>query len=408
MRHTKAALSCCILAGCSGPAPATVDASSTSDGAADGAADGDAGVDAPAGPAPRFLLGMCGTSSELSAYTTFRTANQTPGYELSLCHAYTYWDIAHHDPGTGNATHNLAGLKSWFANAQGVCDELLITFQGPQSTATDPPSVSAFEQAFLAFVAIPEFATWQGKLSFTAWNEPNNPLVNGNALLKSLSPELAAQYYLVLRKHCDPAMGCKVAAGDLATNGGFANDIEWNCADDNDPANTPTRCAARSSENPSNAPPSYLDRYKNYITLHAPDFGLPHGFRPEYFAYHPWNEVNAYLTSNRPCSTYQNCTTRRLLRSMGGTWNGIEIWDDEISVGLQLSTAPDEHTTQPCGAAFLVRLTELDSKIKRVYYMHYAGGNGPLLDGSTLRPAGTVMGTRSPNYAGAHCADTGM
>jgi hypothetical protein len=48
---------------------------------------------------------------------------------------------------------------------------------------------------------------------------------------------------------------------------------------------------------------SYLDKYKNYIVDHAtdrdvhkkPKYNLPQGFHPEYFAYHPWQDINTYL-----------------------------------------------------------------------------------------------------------------
>ena len=77
------------------------------------------------------------------------------------------------------------------------------------------------------------------------------------------------------RRHCDPHNGCKIASGDFATNGGTANDIIRYCADDNDPANTPTHCAQPSGYNTNGHAPSYLDRYKNYIAVNAASvFGL--------------------------------------------------------------------------------------------------------------------------------------
>ena len=160
--------------------------------------------------------------------------------------------------------------------------------------------------------------------------------------------------------------------------------------------------------NPTGKPPSYLDRYKNLIAIHATDYGLAPGFRPEVFAYHPWHDVNSYIDSNAPCSSYQNCVTRRLLRSLGGSWGGVEIWDNEIGVGLQNPTPPDENTTQPCGAAFLVRLTLLSPRVTRLYYMHFLSGHGPLFDGTTLRPAGRVLAARATSYDGATCAPTGL
>ena len=360
-----------------------------------------------------FEIGANEWTSELAPFEQFRIASGAPSNEPRLCHVYTYWDIVHHDPAGGDQTHPLQGLIQWMGQAEASCDEVLVTFQGPQQKGSEaPPSVAQFESSFVAFVHLADpgqaLASWKGKLSYTPWNEPNNQANSGNGLQRPISPELAAAYYLALRSHCDPSAGCKVAAGDLATNGATANDIEWNCENDNVAGDTPGHCAAPSSVNASDRPPSYLDRYKNHIAGNATAFGLRSGFRPEYFAYHPWHDVNGYIESRSPCSSYADCTTRRLLTSLGGTWGGAEIWDTEVGVGLQTSPAPDRNTTQPCGAAFLVQLTSLSPRIKRLYYMRFAGGNGPLVDGSGLRPAGQVLASESLVYEGVRCADTGM
>lgn len=359
-----------------------------------------------------FDVGMNEWVGDFGAFASFRAESGATG--ARLCHAYTFWDIAHRDPPSGDQTHTLTGLLGWFGIAANACDDVLVTFQGPQikNGHESPPSVNAFENAFVAFLHLTDpgepLQSWRGKLSFTPWNEPNNPANSGNGLQESISPELAAQYYMAARKHCAPSAGCRVAAGDLATNGGTANDIEWNCANDNVAGDTPQHCAAPSRFNTSGKAPSYLDRYKNEIARHAGLFGLPSGFRPEYFAYHPWHDVNSYIESNATCDSYGDCVTRRLLQSLGGTWGGSEIWDSEIGVGLQTSPAPDQWTTQPCGAAFLVQLTDLSPRIKRVYYMRFAAGNGPLFDGSSIRPAGRVLASQALTYQGAHCHDTGM
>jgi hypothetical protein len=359
-----------------------------------------------------FDVGMNEWTSEFGPFATFRAESGATGPRL--CHAYTFWDVAHRDPPSGDQTHTLHGLEGWFAMAASACDEVLVTFQGPQIQGGDeaPPSVAAFESAFVAFLHLTDpgqpLHAWAGRLSFTPWNEPNNAANSGNGLQENISPELAAQYYMAARRHCAPSAGCKVAAGDLATNGGTADDIEWNCADDNVSADAPQHCAAPSQFNTSGKAPSYLDRYKNEIAVHAAAFGLPAAFRPEYFAYHPWHDVNSYIESNATCDAYGDCVTRRLLQSLGGTWGGAEIWDTEIGVGLQTSPAPDEQTTQPCGASFLVQLTDLSPRITRVYYMRFAGGNGPLFDGGSLRPAGQVLAGGALTYPGARCHDTGL
>jgi hypothetical protein len=393
-----------VVAACSGGPPAL---------GSDAANQDAPGNDSSDGPERAFPInfGMCGKESEFPNFGAFRIASNTPAHVPRLCHIYTYFDVAEHDPPTGGDTHTRAGLIAWFASAETDCDEVLVTFQGPKVTMT-PPTATTFEHAFLAFQAMTAagqpLAAWATKLSYTAWNEPNNPLVNGNSLLTHLSPELAAEYYLALRRHCSPSDGCKVAAGDFATNGKFNDDLVRNCDNDNDPANTPTRCAHPSPMNPTNQPPSYLDRYKNYIAVNAPNYGLPNTFRPEYFAYHPWQDVNEYIRSNAKCSDYNSCGTRRLIESLGGSWAQTEIWDDEIGIGLQFSTPPDPTTTHPCGAAFLMQLTKLDPRINRVYYMHFSSGNGRLYNNTTLTPAGQVLAARATTYAGATCPPTGM
>ena len=347
-----------------------------------------------------FIVGMNEWESEFAPYATFRAGESSAGPRL--CHVYTYWDIAHHDPVGGDKTHILSGLIDWITHSS--CDEVLVSFQGPQQAgAESPPTATSFESAFVAFQALTHAGkplhAWAGKLTFTPWNEPNNAANSGNGLHEAITPELAAAYYLAARRHCSPSSGCTVAAGDFATNGGTAADIEWNCANDNVAGDKPDHCAAPSPENPADKPPSYLDWYKHFIATHATDYGLAVGFRPEVMAYHPWHDVNAYIESNAECTDYHDCVTRRLLRSLQGSWGAVAIWDTEIGVGLQASPAPSKHE-QACGAAFLVRLTDLSSRIKRVYYMRFDGGNGPLVESGSVRPAGHVLATRALDAPG--------
>jgi len=353
-----------------------------------------------------FDIGANEWTSEMAPFEALRAASGAAG-EPRLCHVYTYWDIANHDPAGGDQSHTRSGLIQWFGQVASDCDEVLVTFQGPQQSGEEaPPSVADFESSFVDFQNLTNagapLAAWNGKLTYTPWNEPNNSANSGNGLQEPISPELA------VRRHCDPSASCKVAAGDFATNGGTANDIEWNCADDNVTGDTPTSCAAPSRMNTTGLPPSYLDRYKNYIAVHASDYGLSSTFRPEYFAYHPWHDVNSYIESNAACDGYDDCVTRRLLQSLGGSWSGAELWDTEIGVGLQTTPAPNPETTQPCGAAFLVQMTDLSPRFTRVYYMRFAGGNGPLFDGTTMRPAGQVLASGALVYEGTKCGETGM
>ena len=196
------------------PAPASTDGSAGSpDAAATGAPDGGGptGGETDAAPPARplhFNVGMNGPPGELDGLDQFRAASGTAAGVPRLCHIYTYWDIANHDPGTGNQTHKtLAGLIDWFGQAQGRCDRVLVTFKGPAfTTPTAPPSAATFEQSFLDFAALTRagepLAAWEGKLGYTPWNEPNNPAPSGNGLREDISPELAARYYLAIRKHC--------------------------------------------------------------------------------------------------------------------------------------------------------------------------------------------------------------
>lgn len=362
----------------------------------------------PPGPPPtsqRFYVGMCGPTSEVPGLDAFLVASKTPASTPKLCHIYTYWNIANSDTDAGSQTHkSLTGLIDWFGKAKGECDRVLVTFKGAGTVSTSPPSVATFEQSFLDFVALTApgkpLAYWAGRLSYTPWNEPNNKALSGNGLDQTLYAKRAAGYYLAIRRHCLPSAGCLVAAGDFATNGGMAKDIAKNCQNDLDPANTTTKCANPSIWNTNNSAPSYLDLYKNYLVTLAPNYGLPANFRPEVMAYHPWHDVNSYIGGNQICSTYANCATIRLLKSLASTWSNVEIWDDEIGVGQQASPpGPDPNSTQPCGAAFLVRLTELSPRITRVYYMHFLSGNGPLFDPPlAIRPAGTVLAQRATSF----------
>ena len=79
------------------------------------------------------------------------------------------------------------------------------------------------------------------------------------------------------------AHGCKVAAGDFASNGTMWNAFEWNCANDN--VAPRGLCTSKSAELADGAAASYLDRYKNEIVASATRYGLGNGFRPEQLAY---------------------------------------------------------------------------------------------------------------------------
>jgi hypothetical protein len=311
-----------------------------------------------------------------------------------LCHWYVPWNVAQQPEGSPTSPKSLAHLKGWLHAAGGQCSEALISFQA--EAAASPPTQAEYKAAFLAFLDTPWAAQtgFTGSFSFTPWNEPNNPAGDGNGLGTVIAPELAATYYLTAERQC-ASHGCKVAAGDFASNGNFWNDFEWNCANDNVAA--ADLCKTPSSMNTTGKPASYLDRYKDYIANHAADYSLGAGFRPKYFAFHGWHDINEYLDADRKCGTYGDCATRRLLQSLGGSWGGVEIWDTEVGVGQNQAYPPAK---QACGAAFLLDMTALDRRITRMYYTRLHGGNEQLLDGHTPLPALGVLASRRPSAAG--------
>jgi hypothetical protein len=334
-----------------------------------------------------------GYASQFAYYPDFFDTAVAPGPRL--CHAYVQWNVADQAPWSGSiADHSSrAFIDDWLQKAEGHCDEALISFKS--MSAGDPPSTSAFARAFERFVATDWAAEtgFTGELAYTPWNEPNNGARSGNGLGVIIDARVAARYYLAAERACRQH-GCKVAAGDFASNGNMDDDFRWNCANDNV---EPSRlCATKSSMNPQGVRASYLDRYKNEIANRATEFGLPQGFRPRYFAYHGWHDTNRYLDADAHCSTYETCTLRRLLRSLRGSWGNVVIWNTEDGIGQ--TSAPDDHD-QACGAAFLLRLSTISSRVKRLYLTRLRGGPGTLLVGHTPRPALTVLAQRQRTFA---------
>ena len=314
-----------------------------------------------------------------------------------LCHAYVSWDVAHRAPWTGSvADHSSrAFIDDWFAKAQGHCDEALISFKAMKHG--DPPSTSAFAAAFEKFAANDWAAEtgFTGNIAYTPWNEPNNGADSGTGLGQPIPPRVAARYFLVAARSC-AKHGCKVAAGDFASNGNMWNDFRQNCANDNVPPSQ--LCDVKSTMNPDGRGPSYLDIYKNEIANRAPELGLPRGFRPTYFAYHGWHDTNRYIDAGDHCSTYETCTVRRLLRALRGSWGDVIIWNTEDGVGQ--TSAPDDRE-QACAASFLLRLNTISPRIRRLYVTRLRGGAGTLITPSLVpRPAYTVLAKRQLHFPG--------
>ena len=319
------------------------------------------------------------------------------------CHAYPSWDVGTQAPGSGSVSDGASRrwFETWLGYAEGHCDEALISFKWSEgakpamgTAAQNAQGVAEVERAFVAFRS-QVWPGWTGKFSFTPWNEPNNAAGTGNGLGVQIPADVAAAYYLAMRKHCD-GPDCKVAAGDFASNGTMGTDFLMKCSDDNGQS----LCSAA----------SYMDRYKNYIARNAGAAGLGSGFRPEYFAYHGWDDVNDYLRVGSHCDDAQHCTTRALLQSLSeATWAGAKIWDTEVGVGQRLTDGPyPDDVEQACGASFLLRLSaNLSNRIERIYYTRIFDGGGywTLFDANDTtgtsgrtRPAFTVLADRNLAY----------
>ena len=303
-----------------------------------------------------------------------------------LCHTYTSWKVANEAPAAGNPNApqpSRAWLTYWLSQAQGRCDEVMVSFQAHDSNPTNAPSPADFETAFRNFVT----ASWpyKGKFSFTPWNEPNNGASAGDGLGKQAPANVAADYYLTAEEICKNH-GCKVAAGDLASNGNMWHDFDQNCS--SDIVAPKDLCSAA----------SWLDRYKNYIANFADGTKSPlgrthhlkQGFRPEYFAFHGWHDINMYLSEGSHCSSTNDCVTRVLLKSLGGSWSGVQIWDTET--GIDQDADPISDGEQACGAAFLLRSSALSARIKRIYITRLHGGSGELFTApNKARAAANVL-----------------
>jgi hypothetical protein len=205
---------------------------------------------------------------------------------------------------------------------------------------------------------------------------------------------------------CRANGGCKVAAADFASNGTMWNDYEQNC--DDDTVAEAELCGKKSAVNTSNKPASYLDRYKNFIVNHAtdPKFALEKGYRPAYFAFHGWHDINEYLDKGAHCDSYDDCVTLKLLKSLGGSWQNAKIWDTETGIDQSANDVILDDD-QACGAAFLMRQTAQDSRIDRLYITRLHNGavpiGGALLRDHTLRPAAVVLAERELKFTGKTC-----
>lgn len=331
--------------------------------------------------------------------TFFKASVVQPG--AHICHRYLSWDIGLLPAGDGEVadSSSRANFDKWLSDPSNPCTDALISFKSAGDTAGVAPRdfhdvagcKTCFGTAFHAF--LDQFTTrWEqsapGRVfSFTAWNEPNNGGPSGNGIGHALSAITSGQYYLMAQHLCETdASNCKVAAGDLASNGTMIDNFQQNCSSDVGDA----LCAQA----------SWLDEYKHFIAHHATDpaFQLRAGFRPGYWAYHPWQEINNYVTHGDECTDDAKCATKALLHSLGGTWSAARIWDTEIGSGQ--NEALDDQT-QARGAAYILELSSsLTDRIWRIYYQGVETGPWQILCGANERPSFHVLAERLTSYTG--------
>jgi hypothetical protein len=277
------------------------------------------------------------------------------------CHAYLSWDIAEQPLGSGplKKEGSRAWLEDWLKHAQGHCDRAMLTFKHVNDvTSRDPgkyPDPSEYETAMVAFFKTDwSYTGWKGAFDFTAWNEPQNGGRSGDGLTVAVPAKIAADYYLALRKHCLPSADCAVAAGDFGSNGQLWKTFVQNCTND-------------ASSLCSDA--SYMDEYKHWIFADASYYGLSTVFRPEFFAFHGWDDINNYINVGRHCDDPKRCTTVAVLKALkDDMWRNTEIWDTEVAAGQNPQSNP-EPVTQACAASYLLQLTaNAGGRITRIYW----------------------------------------
>ncbi len=362
----------------------------------DGNGDDGEGIEPDAASPLKVNIGFQGDATQFEYWPDWNQATVVqPGNKV--CHSYFAWDVGNAPPNSGDVSDpaSRATLDDWLHQAEGHCDEVLIAFKSMTHRAAIDEAT--YTTAFEHFVSIDwaKETGYTGAFTFSTWNEPNNPGDAGTGLGVQIEANLAARYYLAAEKLCR-VHGCKVVAGDFASNDQMWNDFEWNCANDN--VATDELCKTKSSVNTQGLPASYLDKYKNEIAQHANDakYGLGEGFRPAVFAYHGWHDTNEYIYDHQKCTSYANCAVRRLLKSLGSSWGQVKLWDTEDGMGQK--GALNDHD-QACGAAFVMRSATISDRIERVLITRLHGGDLQLEVDHAPRKAFGVLAARQTTYA---------
>lgn len=338
------------------------------------------------------------------------------------CHAYVSWDVALEPDGSGSASEqgSRIWLQSWLQAYAGHCDQALITFKWVAGVSCHyytgcaggadveaAPQPGEVGDALRAFVHS-RWPGWRGRFAFTPWNEPNNPGASGDGFTNGIEVDARtdADYYLAMRHNCVFWLGCEIAAGDFASNGNHYEDFIQQCDDD-----TTTLCAGG----------SYIDTFKYYLDHDATTYGLPPGFRPEYFAFHGWSDANDYLhylqngtATNCYTLTSPNCVTRLTydafsdaIHSGNRTWNWVELWDTEVGAGQNGNKYDTDPTNdqQAETAAFILDLTgTVSNRFRRLLYTRVWEPDGQwwsmfCSDGTTEKPSFTVWADRQISYS---------
>jgi hypothetical protein len=353
---------------------------------------------------------MAQLTADLTGMEAFWKA--TTAQPSNVCHVYLPWNVATNSA----AAEKEKGFAAYVPLAKSAgCQEILVSFQTQAVSACtgddcsgvsdgNPKTPSDYKAAVKAFVD-----AWKDQvpLSFSAWNEPNNRSDEGNgtgtagaAAGHVLDPVTAAQYYLALASVCGD--NCKVAAGDLASVGichdgnstkDCMEDYQQNCPDD---VVEPSKLCKEAS---------YLDKYKNAIAHYGTQYHFKPGFRPAYFAYHGWREINDFISKGSKDCVASSCATAAIVESLGGSWRHAAIWNTEVGAG-QTDAASDKTQAEGIGL-ILDWAASVSSRIDRVYYMGIVGGGWYVAcpDGTrhpgAHRPGFHVLAARRLSYAGA-------
>lgn len=143
---------------------------------------------APVGPAP-LLVGVGDQSPATFAKPLYRRLG------LRISRLVVPWNAALH-------ADRRAWVRRWLAAARSAGVEPLISFGRFSGQSMNPPSVSAYRHAFLAFrKAFPRVR------EYTPWNEANH-----QSQPTFRRPARAAAYYKVMRAGCP---GCVIVAADV-------------------------------------------------------------------------------------------------------------------------------------------------------------------------------------------------